>query len=63
MDAISPSRVIYIGDNHDNIEEHKMWLQVIHPLTEKYSVAFVMEMFRRSSQENLIFPIKAILGI
>ena len=53
MDSISASRVIYIGETHDNIEAHKVQLQIIQLLTEKYPVAIGLEMFRRSSQEKL----------
>ena len=53
MDSVSASRVIYIGETHDNIEAHKVQLQVIQDLSEKYQVAIGLEMFRRSSQEKL----------
>ena len=53
MDSISASRVIYIGETHDNIEAHKVQLQVIQLLSEKYQVAIGLEMFRRSAQEKL----------
>jgi uncharacterized iron-regulated protein len=53
MDSIATSRVIYIGETHDNIEAHKVQLQIIKKLTEQFPVAIGMEMFRRSSQEKL----------
>lgn len=53
MDSISVSRVIYIGETHDNIEAHKVQLQIIQLLAEKYPVAIGLEMFRRSAQEKL----------
>ena len=53
MDSISASRVIYIGETHDNIEAHKVQLQIIQLLSEKYQVAIGLEMFRRSAQEKL----------
>lgn len=53
MDSISSSRVIYVGETHDNIEAHKVQLQVIQRLSEKYKVTVGLEMFRRSAQENL----------
>ncbi len=53
MDSISASRVIYIGETHDNIEAHKVQLQIIQLLAEKYPVAIGLEMFRRSAQEKL----------
>ena len=53
MDSISASRVIYIGETHDNIEAHKVQLQIIQLLSEKYEVAIGLEMFRLSAQEEL----------
>jgi uncharacterized iron-regulated protein len=53
MDSISSSRVIYVGETHDNIEAHKVQLQIIQRLSKKYKVAVGLEMFRRSAQENL----------
>jgi len=53
MDSISASRVIYIGETHDNIEAHKVQLRIIQLLTEKYQLAIGLEMFRRSAQEKL----------
>jgi len=53
MDSVSASRVIYIGETHDNMEAHKVQLQVLQHLSEKYQVAIGLEMFRRSSQESL----------
>ena len=53
MDSISASRVIYIGETHDNIEAHKVQLQVIQFLDKKYPIAIGLEMFRRSGQKKL----------
>ena len=53
IDSISASRVIYIGETHDNIEAHKVQLQIIQLLAEKYQLAIGLEMFRRSAQEKL----------
>ena len=53
LDSISASRVIYIGETHDNIEAHKVQLQVIQFLAKKYQVAIGLEMFRRSGQKKL----------
>ena len=55
LDSIAASRVIYIGETHDNIEAHKVQLQVIQFLAKKYSVAIGLEMFRRSGQKKLNF--------
>ena len=53
LDSISASRVIYIGETHDNIEAHKVQLQVIQFLAKKYPVSIGFEMFRRSGQKEL----------
>jgi uncharacterized iron-regulated protein len=53
MDSIATSRVIYIGETHDNIEAHKVQLEIIKKLSKQFSIAIGMEMFRRSSQEIL----------
>ena len=37
MDSISSSRVIYIGETHDNIEAHKVQLQVIQFLVKNFT--------------------------
>ena len=39
MNAVAASRVIYIGETHDNIEAHKVQLRIIKKLSERYSVA------------------------
>ncbi|HCG72585.1 MAG TPA: hypothetical protein DE038_04675 [Nitrospina sp.] len=53
MNAVAASRVIYVGETHDNIEAHKVQLRIIKKLSERYSVAIGLEMFRRSAQEKL----------
>ena len=53
MDSVATSRVIYIGETHDNIEAHKVQLQIIKRLSEQFPLAIGLEMFRRSSQEQL----------
>ncbi len=53
LDSISASHVIYIGETHDNIEAHKVQLEIIKKLSAQYPVAIGLEMFRRSAQEKL----------
>ena len=53
MDSVATSRVIYIGETHDNIEAHKVQLQIIKRLSEQFPVAIGLEMFRRSAQVKL----------
>jgi uncharacterized iron-regulated protein len=55
IEAISGSRVIYIGETHDNLEAHRAQLEVLEQLTRKFpgKIAVGMEMFRRSAQPDL----------
>jgi uncharacterized iron-regulated protein len=55
MDTVSGSRVIYVGETHDNLEAHRIQLEVIRRLQEKFPgrVSVGMEMFRRSAQDDL----------
>ena len=55
QNAISSSRVIYIGETHDNIEAHRAQLEIIEDLTRRFpkKISVGMEMFRRSAQEDL----------
>ncbi|NIQ02841.1 MAG: hypothetical protein GWM98_22860, partial [Nitrospinaceae bacterium] len=55
MDIVSSSRVIYVGETHDNLEAHRAQLEVLQRLYARYPgrVAVGMEMFRRSAQKEL----------
>ncbi len=55
LKAVSDARVIYIGEQHDNIAAHKAQLDVIEYLYKKYpdKIAVGMEMFRQSAQGEL----------
>ena len=55
IDILSDSRVIYIGETHDNLEAHRVQLQIIQALNKKFPgrIAVGMEMFRRSAQADL----------
>lgn len=55
IDTVSGSRVIYVGETHDNIEAHRVQLEIIRRLQEKFPgrVSVGMEMFRRSAQDDL----------
>jgi uncharacterized iron-regulated protein len=52
---LSGSRIVYVGEAHDNLDHHKVQLRVIRALEERYpgSVSVGMEMFRSSSQPVL----------
>ncbi len=53
--SIEGSRVIYIGETHDNLEAHRVQLEIIRRIFKKFPnrVAMGMEMFRRPAQEKL----------
>ncbi len=55
INSVAGSRVIYIGELHDNMAAHEVQLDVIRRLQEKFpgKIAVGMEMFRRSSQEKI----------
>ncbi|CAI2717284.1 ChaN family lipoprotein [Nitrospina watsonii] len=55
MDTVSTSRVIYIGETHDNLEAHRVQMEIIRDLHARYpgKVAVGMEMFRRPAQNQL----------
>jgi uncharacterized iron-regulated protein len=55
INTVSGSRVIYVGETHDNLEAHRIQLEVIRRLQEKYpgQISVGMEMFRRSAQDDL----------
>ncbi len=47
--------IVYVGEIHDNLEHHKVQLDVIRTMFERYpgKIAVGMEMFRTSSQTDL----------
>jgi len=55
IEIISGSRVIYIGETHDNLEAHRAQLEVIERLAKKYpgKITVGMEMFRQPAQPDL----------
>jgi len=55
IDTVSGSRVIYVGETHDNLEAHRVQLEIIRRLQEKFPgrISVGMEMFRRSAQDDL----------
>ncbi len=55
IDTVSGSRVIYVGETHDNLEAHRIQLEIIRRLQEKFPgrISVGMEMFRRSAQDDL----------
>ena len=55
QNVISSSRVIYIGETHDNTEAHRVQLEIIGDLMRRFpeKISVGMEMFRRSAQQDL----------
>ena len=55
IDTVSASRVIYIGETHDNLEAHRVQLEIIRHLQEQSpgQISVGVEMFRRSAQDDL----------
>ena len=55
QDVISSSKVIYIGETHDNTEAHRVQLKIIEDLAQRFpgKLSVGMEMFRRSAQKDL----------
>ena len=55
QNVISSSRVIYIGETHDNTEAHRVQLEIIGDLTRRFpgKISVGMEVFRRSAQQDL----------
>ncbi|MBI5427987.1 MAG: ChaN family lipoprotein [Nitrospinae bacterium] len=54
-EVVSGARVVYVGETHDNIEAHRVQLEIIRRLYAKFpgKVAVGMEMFRGSAQPEL----------
>lgn len=55
IDIIRDSRIIYIGETHDNIEAHRVQLEVIKKMYELYpdNLSVGLEMFPKSYQKVL----------
>ena len=55
LDTVAAARVIYIGETHDNIEAHRVQLEILKAVSSQFpgKVAVGMEMFRRSAQPAL----------
>jgi uncharacterized iron-regulated protein len=54
-DLTAGSRIIYVGESHDNIYAHRLELDIVKSLNRRYPVglAVAMEMFGRRSQEDI----------
>ncbi|HET8760110.1 MAG TPA: ChaN family lipoprotein [Nitrospiria bacterium] len=55
FDLLGAARVVYVGESHDNLSHHRIQLDIIRALAERYpgQVAVGMEMFQRPAQPAL----------
>jgi uncharacterized iron-regulated protein len=55
MDMVSGSRVVFVGEMHNNTHAHRVQLEVIRELNRRFpgQVAVAMEMFRENQQPAL----------
>lgn len=53
MDILADARIIYVGEAHDNLDAHKVQLEILQAMTERNPgrVAVGVEMLKRPSQE------------
>lgn len=55
IDFLTPARIVYVGEVHDNLEDHRVQLEILKEMNNRFQgkVAVGMEMFRRPSQSKL----------
>ena len=55
FDLLAGVRVIYVGESHNNIRHHRVQLDILRTLADRFpgKVAVGMEMFQRPSQPDL----------
>ncbi|WDT77558.1 MAG: ChaN family lipoprotein [Candidatus Manganitrophus sp.] len=55
IDFLTPARIIYVGEVHDNLEDHRVQLEILQAMNKRFpgKVAVGMEMFRRPAQPQL----------
>ncbi|MDH3454445.1 MAG: ChaN family lipoprotein, partial [Desulfuromonadales bacterium] len=53
--AITDARIVYVGETHDNPASHRLELQVLKAMVERYpgQVSLGLEMFNTSQQKAL----------
>ena len=54
INVLDGARIIYVGETHDNINSHKVQIEILKALVERYprQIAVGIEMLKRSSQES-----------
>ena len=55
FDLLAVARIIYVGESHNNIRHHRVQLDILRTLVDRFpgKVAVGMEMFQRPSQPDL----------
>ena len=55
FDLLAGARVVYVGESHNNIRHHRVQLDILRMLADRFpgKVAVGMEMFQRPSQPDL----------
>jgi uncharacterized iron-regulated protein len=55
FDLLAAARVVYVGESHDNVRHHRIQLDILRTLADRFpgQVAVGMEMFQRPSQPAL----------
>jgi len=55
IDLLTMARIAYVGEVHDSLEDHRIQLNILKDLWERFpgKIAVGMEMFRRPSQPKL----------
>jgi len=64
IEFLAPARIVYVGEVHDNLEDHRVQLEILKAMNERFpgKVAVGMEMFRRPSQSKLNQWLEGSLG-
>jgi uncharacterized iron-regulated protein len=54
INMLGGARIIYVGETHDNINSHKVQIEILKALAERYpqKIAVGMEMLKQPSQES-----------
>src|SRR5574341_1335033 len=55
FDLLAGARVVYVGESHDNVRHHRIQLDILQGLVDRFPghVAVGMEMFQRPAQPSL----------
>ncbi|TAK09053.1 MAG: PDZ domain-containing protein [Candidatus Manganitrophaceae bacterium] len=64
IEFLAPARIVYVGEVHDNLEDHRVQLEILKAMNDRFpgKIAVGMEMFRRPSQPQLNQWLEGKLG-